>query len=417
MAKLCVECGKEIKEETGSPYCTKCDDMLDRQFKSILDKIIINLELTENEITILNKFVKEDIIKLYLKVYKIFKEEGDFTKDQARVLNQILKTFNISENEVGKDFTSFFDNEEKRIKEENATITPGNDLTSLFDIEEKRCPYCSAEISGFTKTCGKCGKDLTGFFDNTVLFHSVINNNEEKRIKEENTTMTPAIEVRHTDGQVVGYADFKDMRQAILDGKLLRTQEARVVVYDKKRDKTGKWTNVEKIANSNWQTSILYRPIWAHTMRGMMIAWYVGFVLKVLDTAVLYFQIDSLIGLLWTIFGGAIAVSIVFKKVRWAMPAAVVVGLIAIFKGGGNLWLGALAAGIISFLVAAPFGMTIGTIVGHARRRNLPRALDAVPEGAKPYVLGIVVPLVVSAIFIPLYLLWLNPMIIRWLSK
>ena len=345
MTKKCIECGKEIDEESSSPYCTKCGDILDILFKSVMDNIIVYKELTENDTTILNKYVKEDIIKLYLKVYKIFEEEGDFTEDHASVLNKILKTFNISEDEIGKD-----------------------------------------------KIVGK---------DKVVLFKAG----------------TLMIEVRRIDSQVVSYEDFKEMRQAILDGKLQRTQEARAVIYDKKGEKTGKWVSVEKVADRDYRTQLLYRPIWAHTMRGMMIGWYVGFILKALDTAILYFQTNSKIGILWTIFTIASAVGFISKKLRWTWSAAVVVGFIAILIGGGNFWMGALAAGIISFLAAAPFGMAIGTIFGLARRRSLPRALDAVPEGAKPYILGILVPLVVAAVFIPFYLLWLNPMIIGWLSK
>jgi len=268
------------------------------------------------------------------------------------------------------------------------------------------CPYCNAGTSSFTKTCDKCGKDLTSFF-----------NSEEEKTKKANAATTPVIEIRQIDGQVVRYEDLKDIRQAILEGKLQRTQEARVVIYNKKGENIGKWVSVEKIADRDYRTQILYKPIWAHTMRGMAIGWYVGFVLKVLDTAVLYFQINSRIGLLWTIFAGVSAVGIVSKRLRWALPVALVIAIIAMFIGGGHFWIGILAAGIISFLAAAPFGMAIGTIVGHTRRHNLPIALDAVPEGAKPYILGIAVPLVFAAAFIPFYLLWLNPMIIEWLSK
>ena len=79
MAKVCEECGKEIKEETDSPYCAKCDEKLDRQFETVEDNIIIYKELLPGEIDVLNKFEKEDIIDLYMRVYSKFQEEGDFT--------------------------------------------------------------------------------------------------------------------------------------------------------------------------------------------------------------------------------------------------------------------------------------------------------------------------------------------------
>ena len=74
MAKQCVECGKEIKEETDSDYCSKCDEMLDKQFESVEDNIIVYKELLPNEIDILSKFEKEDIIELYIRVFDSFKE-------------------------------------------------------------------------------------------------------------------------------------------------------------------------------------------------------------------------------------------------------------------------------------------------------------------------------------------------------
>jgi threonine synthase len=103
MAKQCIECGKEIKEETDSLYCAKCDEMLDKKFEAIEDNIIVYKELMENEIAVLNKFEKEDIVEMYGRVYDKFREEGEFTEDQARVMNQIISTFELSASDVGKD--------------------------------------------------------------------------------------------------------------------------------------------------------------------------------------------------------------------------------------------------------------------------------------------------------------------------
>jgi len=103
MVKNCEECGKEIKEETDSPYCAKCDEKLDRQFEMVEDNILIYKELMPNEIEILNKFEKEDVVELYIRVFDKFKAEGDFTPEQAGVLNTLKTTFAISESEAGKE--------------------------------------------------------------------------------------------------------------------------------------------------------------------------------------------------------------------------------------------------------------------------------------------------------------------------
>ncbi|MGZ5471621.1 MAG: hypothetical protein ACXWE0_08105, partial [Nitrososphaeraceae archaeon] len=89
MAKECMECGKEIKVETDSPYCAKCDEMLDKRFEAIEDNIVVYKELMEGEITVLNKFEKEDIVDMYVRIYEKFKELEDFTEDQVRVLAQL----------------------------------------------------------------------------------------------------------------------------------------------------------------------------------------------------------------------------------------------------------------------------------------------------------------------------------------
>ena len=140
MAKVCEECGKEIKEETDSPYCAKCDEKLDRQFETVEDNIIIYKELLPGEIDVLNKFEKEDIIDLYMRVYSKFKEEGDFTPEQVYVLNLVQKTFNITENEVGKE----------KIVEFKEGVQPRN-------IVRDTCPDCSKNIKEEFNFCPYCG--------------------------------------------------------------------------------------------------------------------------------------------------------------------------------------------------------------------------------------------------------------------
>ena len=143
MANNCIECGKEIKEDTDSPYCAKCDVKLDKQFETIEDNIMIYKELMPHEIDILNKFEKEDIIDLYIRVFDKFKSEGDFTFEQASVLNTLKSAFAITESEVGKDRIIEFKEEIINIAAKKDTcIDCGKKLQKDFNY----CPYCGSKV-------------------------------------------------------------------------------------------------------------------------------------------------------------------------------------------------------------------------------------------------------------------------------
>ncbi len=140
MAKKCIECGKEIKEETDSDYCSKCDEMLDKKFESIEDNILVYKELLPNEIDTLNKFEKEDIVELYTKVYDSFKAEGDFTEEKVKVLNTIQKTFDLKESEIGKDrFVQYV--EVKKVPRDECP-----DCRKKIKEEFNFCPYCGTRL-------------------------------------------------------------------------------------------------------------------------------------------------------------------------------------------------------------------------------------------------------------------------------
>ena len=141
MVKQCVECGKEIKEETDSDYCPKCDEMLDKNFESIEDNILVYKELLPNEIEVINKFEKEDIIDLYTRVYDSFKEEGDFTEEQVKILNKIQKTFDLREEEIGRNRVVKFTEVKKVVRDECP------DCRKKIQEEFNFCPYCGYRLN------------------------------------------------------------------------------------------------------------------------------------------------------------------------------------------------------------------------------------------------------------------------------
>jgi Zn finger protein HypA/HybF involved in hydrogenase expression len=143
MTKVCEECGKEIKEETESEYCSKCDDLLDKKFETIEDNILIYKELMPNEIEVLNKFENEDILELYIRVFDKFREEGKFTLEQINVLSIIRNTFNLKEDEIGRDRIIELSKEElpKAVKRDTC-LDCGKPVKEEFNF----CPYCGCRI-------------------------------------------------------------------------------------------------------------------------------------------------------------------------------------------------------------------------------------------------------------------------------
>jgi len=143
MAKQCVECGKEIKVETDSPYCPKCDEMLDKRFEAIEDNIVVYKELMDSEVTVLNKFEKEDIVDMYIRVYDKFKAEDEFTEDQAKVLAQIISTFTLTEQDLGKDkIVEYKEGSHPKAIEKDKCPECGKDVKEDFNL----CPYCGYKL-------------------------------------------------------------------------------------------------------------------------------------------------------------------------------------------------------------------------------------------------------------------------------
>jgi hypothetical protein len=144
MPKSCIECGKEIKEETESQYCQKCDDMLDKKFEMVEDNILIYKEIMPDEIQVLNKFEKEDIVEMYIRIFDKFEEEGNFSREQAMVLDTIRKTFNVNESEIGKDrVIESTDADLVKAVPKDTCLDCGKNIKEDFNF----CPYCGCRIS------------------------------------------------------------------------------------------------------------------------------------------------------------------------------------------------------------------------------------------------------------------------------
>jgi len=233
-------------------------------------------------------------------------------------------------------------------------------------------------------------------------------------IEEENSTSeanqkAQIIEVKLPDGDVERYEDHSVLRSEIINGTVKRDFRARVMTKSDAEEKEVEWSTVEKVADTSFELQSLFKPVWAHTMKGAVYGALVGIFLKALDTTVTLFAIDATVGVVWLIVVGSL-----FAKRWWAPAIAIFIGI----KLGinANLFITALAVAIVGSIFGAPAGMLIGTIVGVFRKRKIPIAHDAGVEGKRTYVYGLMFPTVFLATMIPVYIFWLIPKMLEWVS-
>lgn len=277
-----------------------------------------------------------------------------------------------------------------------------------FEIGTKTCPKCEEINPGHIICCAKCGASLSNI---PVTQTAKDANNLQVAAKaQEKGQPGLQFEVYHPTGEVQTFDSTRDLSEDILRGVISKSLKARTVSINQDGKRTeSKWSTVEKIATSHAELRSLYKPIWDYTIKFLTYGAYVGFALKALDTTVTLFTADTMVGIFWL----AVLVSLLVAS-KW--PAAPMVVIIASVVLGLriNLFVAVLSTMLVGFIFGAPFGMLIGTIVGLFRKGNCRVAPDAELEGMRPYLLGIVMPLTLLAITIPLYI-WLNTKLAEWL--
>lgn len=144
MAKKCAECGVDLPGNSESNYCSRCDELLDKKFDAIEMNLIVYKELSDSEIAILNKFDKEDIIELYLKLFESYREDGDFDQYEASILNKIQNVFNLTEKEIGSDKVVKFD--ESKIVKKHKPLECIKCNKPILKDDFVFCPYCGIRL-------------------------------------------------------------------------------------------------------------------------------------------------------------------------------------------------------------------------------------------------------------------------------
>jgi hypothetical protein len=226
------------------------------------------------------------------------------------------------------------------------------------------------------------------------------------------TTAARTIEVVSAAGETITFAAASDLRKAILDKLAAKNLKARWVTVDAAGKRTeAAWITVEKLAIDHPELRSLYRPIWHYTMQYIAYGVIAGIALKFLDTTILLVSSgNGGVIMLWLL-----VIASLFLAKKWPIAPIAVVFLSIKLGVRANLFITALATMLVGAMFGAPLGMIVGTAVGHFKSKSISRALDAEPEGRRPYRLGIVIPLLALAVLIPLYI-WFNFKMMEWMD-
>jgi len=234
-------------------------------------------------------------------------------------------------------------------------------------------------------------------------------------VHDSETTSTDNVEAEFElclpNEEILVYQNFDEVVDGIVAGSVKKNYKIRPVSTS---DEEFDWITIEQVCETEFNLKTLYKPISAHSMKGMFVGTFIGILLKALDTTITFFNVDSRLGWLRLLF----VVAILSK--RWWIPAIVL--LIAVKSGiniagmVGSLFITTLGVFLVGAVFGGPAGMLVGTIVGYLREKNLPRAADFTPEGKKPFLLGLVAPALFLGFLIPFYFFWVNPMIISLLT-
>lgn len=218
-------------------------------------------------------------------------------------------------------------------------------------------------------------------------------------------------ELRSPNEEILAYPNFDEVVEGIITGSVKKSYKIRPTCDS---DEEFDWITVEDLCETEFSLKTLYKPIWAHSMKGLFVGAFNGILLKALDTTITFFSVDSRLGWLWLFLVAAIL------SKRWWMPAVILLiaakSEVNIAGIVGSLFLTILGVFFVGAIFGGPAGLLIGTVAGYIREKNLPRAADFTPEGKKPLFLGFVAPALFLAFLIPFYLYWVNPMIISLLT-
>ena len=260
------------------------------------------------------------------------------------------------------------------------------------------CPSCGKSVAANDIFCRHCGGSLA-----RLVVHQAVTKPPAQ------VQQSVQYKVRLHTGETKFFDSVKTFQEAILQGTITKSLVTWTIniAQDGKRKKS-KESTVEKIAASNAALRSLYRPIWDYTIKFISYGAIACIGLKALDTTVTVFKVSALIGVFWLAVVGSL-----FLGKKWPAAPFVVIVASVMFGLKVNLFVAVLATMLVGFIFGAPLGMIVGTLVGYFRRKSRALAPDAEPEGIRPFLLGVFLPVVALAILIPVYL-WLTVNMAKW---
>lgn len=251
--------------------------------------------------------------------------------------------------------------------------------------------------------------------------------------KSEETTQTTqevkrkAIEICFPDGQIQQYDEYTRLREEIIHGNVRKNYKARVVTKTSKaseRDKKRKdkpWSTIDRVSKTDFSLQVLYRPVWAHSMKYAQYGVLTALILYFLRATWVWFSIHPVIGVVWFIIGASLLLGI-----KWLefIPVGLVLSYGASWVLGfnqvsrisvGNFYFVWCGGALLSFILGGPAGMILGTILGYFRKAKISKAQDYEPERTKTYIIALLIPAIFLLVVIPLYIFWLIPKLLDWL--
>ncbi|MGH9583556.1 MAG: hypothetical protein ACRD4O_11530 [Bryobacteraceae bacterium] len=259
------------------------------------------------------------------------------------------------------------------------------------------CPQCKSVHSPDALVC-ECGynfparKEQTGGGKSRACVISV--------------TLPDRLVKEYADGEIK-----ESLRRDIISGLLSMdcAAEKRALANGKTTKTSG---TLRTIAKSMFCLDSLYRPVWAHAMRGLAWGAGIGAGLKLLDTIVELWAVNPLLGFLTA---AAVASIFIPKSSLYVIGAIVFISI----KAGVsmNVYFAVIGAAAAGALLGMLPGMAIGALVGAVRSFSQPRAHDAVRERSLAMAATLLLPASCGAAIIHLYLFWLNPMVAAWVAK
>ncbi|MCJ7744480.1 MAG: hypothetical protein MUO99_08020, partial [Dehalococcoidales bacterium] len=114
MAKFCEICGKKLSLFSGGTICKECKVAreaevarkkaeLSAELSNIQGEIIRTKDVTEQQIEILKKQDRKNLVNLYSAVYTVFELDQELEEDELNTLKKIQDTFYLSNEEVSFD--------------------------------------------------------------------------------------------------------------------------------------------------------------------------------------------------------------------------------------------------------------------------------------------------------------------------